>query len=189
MAPNPDQHTLRSCWYDARAIITAEMAAVLLPSAITRWRGSRPRQEPSRKSTEGLALAAEVRAHIKNMPASERTVFIRAAVEAGDKLTIAAILHAQHFLSGLDRLAFDNLRRQAAFKFAPVDAAQHEATVKVIQRVENASSNLFMRYIKIIDRPEAKSLSAQKNVKTLAQARKRPAYPRGRGCHVVSETH
>jgi hypothetical protein len=65
--------------------------------------------------------------YVKALPLEERTPFIVNAINEGDKATVAAILHAQPFLSGLTNLAHSNMRKQAAANFAPLDYAQHEA--------------------------------------------------------------
>lgn len=123
---------------------------------------------PARKTQEGLALAAEVRAHVKNMGDGERLTFCMKAVDAGDKATVAAILHAQPFLSGLNEGAHDALRKRAASQFAPVDAAQHEATAKAIRRVMEAGNRLSARYGDILNRPTSPRAVAAKKVRALA---------------------
>ena len=102
--------------------------------------------EPHRKTPVGIALASEVRGYVKALPLEERTPFIVNAVSEGDKATVAAVLHAQPFLSGLTPLAHSNLRKQAAAKFAPLDSAQHDAATTAIDYVTQAGSTLAVRY-------------------------------------------
>ncbi|MGY3693371.1 hypothetical protein ACVIGA_003451 [Bradyrhizobium sp. USDA 3240] len=123
---------------------------------------------PSRKTSEGLALAAEVRAHVKSMSDGDRLTFCMSAVDAGDKATVAAILHAQPFLSGLSPAAQDALRKRAAAQFAPVDSAQYDATSQAISRVMQAGNRLSARYSDIINRPESPRAVAAKKVRALA---------------------
>jgi hypothetical protein len=129
-------------------------------------RGDAPLDEPRRKTPEGLALAAEVRAHFKAMPQSERLEFAMEAIEAGDKSS--ALLHAQPFLSGLDVKSHATLRAQAAAKFAPIDSAQHAATSAAIDRVMNAGSSLFGRYTKVLKLKSSPQAVAAEKMKALA---------------------
>jgi hypothetical protein len=106
--------------------------------------------DPARKTPEGLTLAAEVRSHIKGLSDKIRMRFVIDAIEASDKATVAAVLHAQPFLSGLDSAALGMLRERAASKFAPVDSAQLGATTAAIKHVTNAVSLLFGRYTRLL---------------------------------------
>ena len=70
---------------------------------------------PARKTPEGLALAAEVRAHIKAMKKpDERMKFVAQAVDAEDVETVAAVLHAQPLLSGLAPKTHATLRARSS---------------------------------------------------------------------------
>lgn len=102
--------------------------------------------EPTRMTAEGLALAREVRSHVKSLPRKARNAFVVKAIALNDKATVAALLHAQAFLSGLDGAALGILRRRAAVEFAQVDSAQLEATTAALEHVRNAVSLLFRRY-------------------------------------------
>ncbi|WFU64845.1 hypothetical protein [Bradyrhizobium brasilense] len=123
---------------------------------------------PSRKTAEGTALAAEVRAYVKSLPDGERITFCMQAITDGDKATVAAILHAQPFLSGLTGDAQDAIRKQAAAKFAAVDSAQYDATTKLIERVMYAGNHLTARYSEVVNRPESRRAVAAKKVRALA---------------------
>ena len=105
--------------------------------------------EPNRMTPEGLALAQEVRSHVKSLPSKARNAFVVKAIALNDKATVAALLHAQPFLSGLDGAALGILRQRAAVKFAPVDSAQLGATTAALEHVTNAVSLLFERYTKL----------------------------------------
>lgn len=106
---------------------------------------------PARRTAEGLPLAAEVRAHAKGLPDSKRWSFVAEAIEAGDLPTVAAILAAQPFLSGLSPRQAESARELAARKFAPVHYDQLVATEKVIDRVKAASQSFLGRYGKVLD--------------------------------------
>jgi hypothetical protein len=96
-------------------------------------------------------LGAEIRGHVKSLPAEKRLDFVSGLVVAGRKGDIAAILVAPGYLSGLTDEAQANLRALAADKLAPVDHRQLAATRKVIERVERAGSALFNTYTKVVD--------------------------------------
>jgi hypothetical protein len=106
--------------------------------------------EPTRKTAEGIALATEVRNYVRALPLEQRTAFVNQAINEGDKSTVAALLHAQPFLSGLTPLAHSNMRKQAAAKFAPLDSAQHDAATTAIEYVMQAGSALSARYGKVM---------------------------------------
>ena len=123
---------------------------------------------PTRKTPEGLALAAEVRAHIKGLKKPEQRVqFVAAAIESGDVPTVAAVLHAQPFLSGLEPATHATLRARAAAKFAPVDNAQLEATEAAIAHVTASGSTLVKRFGEVVALRNAPAAKAAKSLKAL----------------------
>jgi hypothetical protein len=121
-----------------------------------------------RKTPEGIALAAEVRAFCKSLPVTERTTFISEAINNDDKATIAALLHAQPFLSGLTPDAHANMRLRAAAKFAPLEHAQHQAATQAMERVMNAGSQLMLRYGKAMKMRNDPAVKAAAQVAKLA---------------------
>lgn len=123
---------------------------------------------PARKTPEGLALAAEVRSHIKGMKKpDERLKFVAQAIDAGDIPTVAAVLHAQPFLSGLAPETHNLLRARAAAKFAPVDDAQLAATDAAIQHVTASGSALVKRFGDIVALRNVPAAKAAKSLKAL----------------------
>lgn len=123
---------------------------------------------PARKTPEGLALAAEVRAHIKAMKKpDERMRFVAQAVDAGDIPTVAAVLHAQPFLSGFDPDTQATLRARAAARFAPVDSAQLAATETALDRVTASGAALVKRYGDILALRNVPAAKAAKSLKAL----------------------
>jgi len=125
---------------------------------------------PTRKTPEGLALAAEVRAHIKGLKKEEdRTRFIASAIETGDIPTVAAVLHAQPFLSGLDPAMHSTLRARAAAKFAPLDSAQLEATEAALDHVAASSATLVKRYADVLALRQSPAVKAAKSLKALGE--------------------
>jgi hypothetical protein len=126
---------------------------------------------PTRKTPEGLALAAEVRAHIKGLKKDdERVQFVAAAIETGDVPTVAAVLHAQPFLSGLAPASHATLRARAAAKFAPLDNAQLEATEAAIDHVSASGSTLVKRYGEIVALRNVPAAKAAQSIKALEGA-------------------
>jgi len=126
---------------------------------------------PARKTPEGLALASEVRAHIKAMkqPAA-RGKFVLDAVEAGDLPTVAAVLHAPPFLSGLDAGTHALACSRAAARFAPVDSGQLEATEVAIAHVAAAGTTTTRRFGDVLALRTTPAVKAAKSVKALAGA-------------------
>ncbi|MGX0966328.1 hypothetical protein AB7M63_006777 [Bradyrhizobium japonicum] len=103
-------------------------------------------EDPKRKTSEGLSHASEVRAYVKALPEEKRSLFISSAINEGDRATVASVLHAQPFLSGLSAEAQSTLRQQAAAKFAPFDYAQHQAAATALEYVMEAGSKVGVRY-------------------------------------------
>ncbi|MCK1684662.1 hypothetical protein [Bradyrhizobium sp. 145] len=103
-------------------------------------------EDPKRKSPEGLSHASEVRAYVKALPEEKRTAFIFQAISEGDRATVASVLHAQPFLSGLTADAQALIRQQAAAKFAPQDHAQHQAAATALEYVMEAGTKVGVRY-------------------------------------------
>lgn len=126
---------------------------------------------PARKTPEGLALAAEVRAHIKSVKRpDERTRFVAQAIEAGDIPTVAAVLHAQPFLSGLEPATYASLREHAAAKFATQDHAQLAATDAAIRHVSASGSTLVKRLGDVTALRSNPAAKAAKSLKALEAA-------------------
>jgi hypothetical protein len=126
---------------------------------------------PARKTPEGLALAAEVRSHVKAVKKpDERMKFVVQAIDQGDLPTVAAVLHAQPFLSGLDPVTHETLRARAAAKFAPVDSAQLAATEAAIAHVCNATSGLVKRVGEISALRQVPAAKAALSLKALEGA-------------------
>lgn len=123
---------------------------------------------PARRTPEGLALASEVRSHIKALKRpDQRAKFVMDAVEAGDLPTVSAVLHAPPFLSGLDAGMHAVIRTRAAARFAPVDSAQLDATDVTIEHVAAASSAIVKRYGGVLALRNMPVVQAEKSVKAL----------------------
>lgn len=48
------------------------------------------------------SIAAEIRAHVKNLPNEKRHRFVQEALDSGDVVTVSSVLGAPPYLSGLD---------------------------------------------------------------------------------------
>lgn len=117
------------------------------------------------------AVAAEIRSHVKALPANKRTTFAHEAIQRDDKTTVAALLAAPSFLSGLDDKELGLVRTRAAAKFAPVDASQLTATREVLDKVHAAGSRLIARYGKVVDLRDSPAVRAAQSVRKLAEGK------------------
>jgi hypothetical protein len=125
---------------------------------------------PARRTAEGLALASEVRAHIKGLSDSKRWEFVASAIGTRDKATVAAILAAPPFLSGLTARQQASMRELAAQEFTPVDHAQLAATEAAIERVQRASGAFLARYAKVLELRNTPKAKADDGLARLRQA-------------------
>ncbi|SDN90736.1 hypothetical protein SAMN05216196_102507 [Lutimaribacter pacificus] len=106
------------------------------------------------------ALAAEVRAHVKGLPAKERFGFLQNATKEGDHATVAAVLGGQPFLSGLKTEEWAQVRIAAARTFAAKAVAEREAVGKLLDAIDGAGSAVIARFQKVQagkDTPRAKA--------------------------------
>lgn len=123
---------------------------------------------PARKTAEGLALASEVRAHMKAIKRDEdRRAHAMRAVEIEDMTTVAAILHAPAYLSGLTDEMHAIVRARAAAKFAPLDSAQLDATDAAIRQVMGAGNALTRRFGDVLALSSAPAARASKSLRAL----------------------
>ena len=123
--------------------------------------------DPGRKTPVGLSVATEIRAHVKGLSDTKRSSFAYAAVEAGDKQTVAALLHAPAYLSGLTDKQMTALRQRAAYAFAPTESAQLEAVSKASNMVAAAGSRLGERYARVQSMASADKASSRAKIKAL----------------------
>lgn len=115
---------------------------------------------PEGRGTPGVAMATEIRTHLKSLKASERVGFLGRAVETGDRQTVAAFLSAPAFLSGADGKDQERVRAHAYEKWDPLTSGQLAAVRTMIDRVQAAGGKLFSRYaeaLKLRNTPNAKA--------------------------------
>lgn len=126
---------------------------------------------PARRTAEGLALASEVRAHMRGLKkAEDRLEFARRAVTAGDKTTAAAILHAPAYLSGMSDDVHAIVRASAAHRFAPLDSAQLDATDAAIRQVIGAGNAVTRRFADVLALKEGPAVKAADSLRALGAA-------------------
>lgn len=100
---------------------------------------------PERKAPVGIAEGAEIRAHIKSLPAIERMAFLSRAIDAGDKRTAAAVLHSPSYLSGLDQSTHELVRNLASHAFAPAETKILAGVTKAIDHLGKGAASLMAR--------------------------------------------
>ena len=111
--------------------------------------------EKLRHSSWTPTLYGEVRAHVAKMTPEERFTFIRERIRADDLGSVAAILSAPPYLSGLDAENVALFREQAAAHFAPKDHAQAKAMRGLSERVSNALNGLSQRHLGYVNARDA----------------------------------
>lgn len=126
--------------------------------------------DPARKTPEGLAVATEIRAHMKGLPEAKRSAFAYSAVEAGDKQTVAAILHAPAYLSGLTDRQMATLRHRAELTYAPNESAQLEAVRSASDMLASAGSRLVERYSRVQAMASSDKANTRAKIKALGDA-------------------
>jgi hypothetical protein len=124
--------------------------------------------DPNRKTQEGLSLANSIREHVKAMGnGADRLAFLADAIAQGDKQTVAAVLHAPGYLSGLSAANLDLLRLQAADRFAPLEHRQQVAAAKILDQVTAAGAQLMVRFQKAIALKSSAKAKAEEALKSL----------------------
>lgn len=89
------------------------------------------------------AHSNEIRQHVKAIPAAGRIPFVMAAIDGGDKETVAAIMGGPSYLSGLT----DEQRTVLWNAYTERAAAGHVATKRAIQRALDVNFNAFNELI------------------------------------------
>jgi hypothetical protein len=83
LTTNPAQRS--SLTPDVVAMLVAEALRQAINFALT---------DPDVKTPNGIAMATEIRAHLKGLPDKERFGFLQNAIKAGDLPTVSAALNA-----------------------------------------------------------------------------------------------
>jgi hypothetical protein len=106
--------------------------------------------QPEDRRPEATALAAEVRSHFKGR-GKRAMLELNNAIARGDRASVAAVLSAPAFLSGLDNEQQQAARRLAQHRFAPVEAAQVEAMERLDAHMMMASTHLVELFTKAVE--------------------------------------
>jgi len=109
---------------------------------------------------------AELRKVLRDMPPSKRTEFVSQALEAGDKVTLAAVLKAPYVLSGVDaktHAQFTEAWRQKVCPGICQARARHEETATNLQAVLELAGQAV------------KTFHGQTGQRNIAQARQKAA--------------
>jgi len=107
---------------------------------------------------QAIAQAGEIRAHMKGE--KQRFRLLVDAIEAGDRQTVAAVLAAPPYLSGLTPKQHSELRGLAERKFAPTETAQRDAADAIIAHVMKVASVFVGRLgeaLKVADTPAGRA--------------------------------
>ncbi len=107
----------------------------------------RATDNPERKTPEGLGLAAEIRRHVASLPQkSDRLEFMHKAISSDDKETVAAVLRAPAYLSGLDNETAKGLDVAASERWARDEYRQVLAIHKVRENMGRAQDAMIKRH-------------------------------------------
>jgi hypothetical protein len=122
----------------------------------------------------GIALAAEVRAHVRGLKGSEKSKFLMKMVDDGERFAVASVLKAPFFLVDMDRAEHQRWDQIATYSFTPNEARQRDAVNHLISKVIKAQGAMEERIQKLrstigtvnVQRAKAnKALAALKNRK------------------------
>jgi hypothetical protein len=137
-----------------RAAKTARSAAEHLSKELDQMTDDKERIKPV-----GIALATEIRAHVKSLPtvlpegapedAVTRYGFVVNAIRAVDVPTVAAVLRAPPYLSGLTPQQRAELQKAAEMSWAGAQYNQLQAVMKLADRMENAWNSMSARLNKL----------------------------------------
>jgi hypothetical protein len=106
-------------------------------------------EDPERIKPVGIALATEIRAHVKSLSKADRTQFVASAITNRDVKTVAALLRAPAYLSGLTPDEVDHARVAATKSWAQWQFGQFEALQKINTRLEGAHESISERLAKL----------------------------------------
>jgi len=112
-------------------------------------------------------VAVEIRAHAKSLTDTKRMKFISDAAQSGDKATLASLLAAYAYLSGMTPEQANLAQTLAQDRFAPVESAQLAAANKVLERLRTAGSHLVGLYSEICTLRESAPSKTNKAIQKL----------------------
>lgn len=124
--------------------------------------------DPRAAAPDGVALAQEIRSHIKSLPQGERLGFLVGAIASDDRRTASAALSAPPYLSGISAAAAVTVREHAARRWAAVEHEQGIAVAKAIDRIMAGSTTLVGRYADVLKRADGAAARASAAIGRLA---------------------
>ncbi len=102
--------------------------------------------DPDRKTPTGIAMATEIRNHVKGLPEKQRLAFVQKAIRSFDNRTVAAVLKAPAYLSGIGEEAQRVLQLDAEKSWAPQDYEQFKAVQQIRETLEKGMGAITKRY-------------------------------------------
>lgn len=93
---------------------------------------------------------AEVRSYARGLNTKERNAFMREALESGDEATLAAVLGAQPFLSGLTPLDREHFLREYHTRKRPDLVQRLDVMRKALERLHDSKPILFKQFEKAV---------------------------------------
>jgi hypothetical protein len=122
-----------------------------------------------RTSVTDSQRGADVRAALRSMGESARREAIRAAIQAGDREAVSAVLAASPLASGLSPNDLAGVRMDAERKFAPKEAETRDNLDKLRELVARAGDATERRFAPLVgrgDEPSARSEAALRALET-----------------------
>ncbi|MBW7057843.1 hypothetical protein KY389_14355 [Paracoccus bogoriensis] len=116
--------------------------------------------------TNKTAHANEVRAFASRQDSA--LDFVRSRIEADDRSTVAAILLAPPFLSGLTDEQAKLLKRMAEERWCPVERRQADAVAAMTEHAIRASASLTAAYTKVLAQRDNPKVVASRKIRELA---------------------
>lgn len=116
-------------------------------------------------TTARTPLAAGVRHHVKTL-SENRIGFVSKLINDGDKGSVASILGAPAYLSGLADKDIGVLREHAARTWAPIDTQQLAAAKAVRERVEFSGQRVMERFMAVPNSRSAPTVKAGDSIKS-----------------------
>jgi hypothetical protein len=95
-------------------------------------------------------VASEIRAHLKSLPATQRSKFLADALEANDDRTLQSVLGAPGYLSGLGPEEHKHHTRLYHNNKAPEVTARLAAMRGAIEKLERAQPVVIMEFAKAV---------------------------------------
>jgi hypothetical protein len=123
--------------------------------------------KPEDARPEAVAQAGEIRAFMKAQK-TKAILAVMAAIEAGDRQTVAAVLSAPAYLSGLDTRQAVAVRQLAERQFAPVESEQRAAVADLAERLVGAASSFAGHFKEMVAPPDPAVVAADARIGELA---------------------